>query len=60
MNATRAEARMLRQQPCLGGRRCRESVDRQLGSKRPAHTVDLQDLIGRRQIRLQQQRRVAN
>src|SRR5271154_5437024 len=60
MNATSAEARMLRQQPCLGGRQCLESVDRQLGPKCPAPTMEPPTLIGRWRIRLQRQLRVAS
>ena len=60
MNAAPAGTRLLRQQPRLGGRRRFQSVDRQLDPKDAANTVDLQDLTGRRQVRLQQQLRVAS
>jgi len=60
MNAAGAGTRLLRQQPHLGGRRRFQSVDRQLDPKDPADTVDLQDLTGRRQVRPQQQLRVAS
>lgn len=52
MNAARAETRMVRQQQCLCGSPCLNSVDRQFARQDSANPVDLQDLICQRLVRL--------